>query len=88
VSLKFIITEGSLSLVDSVEYRGLSDLPSDILAEILKESRIERGKGYNAERVVEEGSRILNILYNTGYPNARLDSVKVIRKLSDNNVIV
>jgi outer membrane protein insertion porin family len=88
VSLTFVISEGGLSSVDSVEYRGLSDLPADILADIFKESRIERGRGYAAQRVAEEGARILNILYNTGYPHARFDSVKVTRRLSNDNLYV
>jgi outer membrane protein assembly complex protein YaeT len=88
VSLSFIISEGALSLVDSVRYEGLRDLPPEISTEISEDPRLERGKPYNSLKAAEEQARILSALQNNGYPNAHYDSARIDRKLSDNNVIV
>lgn len=88
IDATFTIVEGEASLIDSVAYRNLQTLPAMIQGEINRAPRLRPGRRYSADEVYSERSRILEILGNNGFPGARLDSITVERKLSNNNVTV
>ena len=88
VALTFTIDEGIASYVERIDYRNL-DVLSEALKEIIfKEAAISHGQRYRADDVQKEIMRILTLLENNGYPDARSDSVRVERLLSSNNVFV
>ena len=84
----FTIVEGEASKIDSVAYRNLNALPAALKGEINRSPLLRPGRRYSADEVYSERARILEILGNNGYPGARLDSITVERKLSNNNVTV
>jgi outer membrane protein insertion porin family len=88
VVLTFNIREGAQAHIDSTTYRGLDSLPPAVHEEIMREVRVEKNDPYNVARIQEDIYRILNVLYNNGYPNAQNDSVLVGLKASNHNVIV
>lgn len=88
VTITFLIQENQPSKVDSLEYRGLSTVAPEIIQRIFEEPLLEKGMIYQKQRVLDEIDRILRILGNEGYPNARFDKENsfVSRYLSSNNV--
>jgi outer membrane protein insertion porin family len=87
INLQFTIDENKRSLVDSIAYRGLENVPVDLREKIFKEQLIGFGMPYVKERAAMEIKRILEILQNTGYPTARFDydHWKASLYLSSNN---
>lgn len=88
IDVFFRIEEGMPSLIDSVSYRNLSSLPPTVQGEINRSPLLRPGRHYSADEVYRERDRILGILANNGFPRARLDSISVERKLSNNNVLI
>ena len=86
VRLKLIIQEGYRSLVDSTRYVGLDKINPSVRAEVYSDERTKIGSPFNAKELTHEQERILSLLRNQGYPEAKLDSVTVQRRLSTNNV--
>jgi outer membrane protein insertion porin family len=75
IGILFTIRENARSLVDSVEYRGLADLPEAARAGLASEPLIGKGMPYLSARASMEIMRVLNVLWNNGYPLARYDRV-------------
>jgi outer membrane protein assembly factor BamA len=90
VDITIRITEGYRSLVDTLEYNGIVNAPGTIWTEILSSPKIATGDPYNAQLLEEEVVRVLKILANTGYPNARYlrDSSQATRFASTGNCSV
>ncbi|MBN1448970.1 MAG: BamA/TamA family outer membrane protein [Bacteroidetes bacterium] len=88
VEVRFEITEGAASSIDSISYRHLQDLPENIHAQVRNNPRLRTGRRYSAADVQAERNRVLEILANNGFPRAYSDSVVVERKFSNNNVVV
>jgi outer membrane protein assembly factor BamA len=74
--LLFMINEGRRSYIDSVEYRGLDTLPQHIRELIAHDPVQHAGMPYENIRDAAEKDRILGILYNSGYPMARIDAAR------------
>jgi outer membrane protein insertion porin family len=88
VSVKLMIAEGYRSLVDSLSIIGLESIAPGLTEEIGRGRQVRIGAPYNAHDVTFEGQRILGFLFNHGYPEAKLDSTRVERRLSTDNVSV
>ncbi len=84
------IAEGYRSLIDTLLYAGIVYGPGTIWTEILSSPKVVRGDPYNAQLLEEEVVRVLKILANTGYPNARYlrDSSQATRYASTGNCSV
>ncbi|HXX64659.1 MAG TPA: POTRA domain-containing protein, partial [Bacteroidota bacterium] len=87
VDITFRIAEGYRSTIDSLVYVGIVNAPGAIWTEILSSPRISQGEPYNSQLLEEEVIRVLKILFNAGYPNARYlrDSSHAARYLSTRN---
>jgi len=90
VDVTIRITEGYRALIDSLVYLGIVNGPGTIWTDILAAPRIAAGDPYNAQLLEEEVVRVLQILANTGYPNARYlrDSSRAVRYASTGNCSV
>ena len=86
--VRFLIEEGPRSLIDSVNYRNLNNLPADVRTEIFARPLLRPGRPYRAQDVQAERNRVVELLANSGFPRAFSDSVLIERRLSDNNVLV
>ena len=86
--LTFRIVEGRRSLVDTVTWRGLDGLPSDVLSEIQGNRLIEKGEPFIKSRADAELRRIVGVFANKGYLGARADTVVAVRYASTNNFSV
>ena len=90
VDVTIRIAEGYRALIDTLTYLGIVNAPGTIWTEILASPRIAVGDPYNAQLLEEEVVRVLEILANTGYPNARYlrDSSRAVRYASTGNCSV
>ncbi|MFH0992272.1 MAG: BamA/TamA family outer membrane protein [bacterium] len=86
VELKFRISEGHRSLIDSIEYHGFVDLPQPLWEVIQLNPLIEIGDPFVMEKVVQERVRLVNAFSNNGYMDIRVDSVSAIRFASTGNM--
>lgn len=87
VELIFRIDEGKRSLIDTLELRGFSDLPYDLMQEITQHPLIKEGDPFVMDQVVAERARIVNAFFNNGYVGVRvIDSVHAVRYASTNNI--
>ena len=90
VDITIRIAEGYRSLVDTLVYSGIVEGPGTIWTEILSSPKVAQGDPYNAQLLEGEVVRVLKILANTGYPNARYlrDSSQATRYASTGNCSV
>ncbi len=88
VSVKFIIQEGYRSLVDTARYVGLDSINPLVHREVYSSQKVRIGSPFSAKEVTEEQARILGLLHNQGYPEAKLDSAVIQLRLSTNDVNV
>ncbi len=90
VDITIRIAEGYRSLIDTLVYGGIVEGPGTIWTEILSSPKIAQGDPYSAQLLEEEVVRVLKILANTGYPNARYlrDSSQATRYASTGNCSV
>lgn len=88
--ITFRIREGYESLVDSLSYRGLINVPEFVYEDIDAGKKIGPGDPYNQMLLKAEVGHVLTILKNAGYPNARYlsDSSRAVRFLSTGNFAV
>jgi outer membrane protein insertion porin family len=71
VDITFLIHEGHRSLIDSLRYGGIPNLPETIWQDIRNgPPRIVQGDYYNSVLLEEEVKRILRVFANNGFPNA------------------
>ncbi|MGB2869374.1 MAG: BamA/TamA family outer membrane protein [Bacteroidota bacterium] len=88
VRLAFLIREGPRSFIDSLEFRGLGNLPPDVVDEMNSGKLIELHGPFRAFALEQEVSRIVNTFANNGYVNVKVDTVYAQRYASTNNVSV
>jgi outer membrane protein assembly factor BamA len=90
VDITIRIAEGYRSLIDTLVYGGIVEGPGTIWTDILSSPKIAQGDPYSAQLLEEEVVRVLKILANTGYPNARYlrDSSQATRYASTGNCSV
>ncbi len=86
--LSFIINEGIRSNIDHIQVRGLEDIDSVVYREIIGGQLIEVNTQFRRDNLEREYQRILDLLYNSGYAKASVDSVNVPLFLSTSNVHV
>ena len=85
IELSIIIREGKRSLIDTIQYIGLDDLPSDLQEEIKSRPLVQVGDPFVVERVANERARIVNAFFNNGFADVHVDSVVGHRYVSSNN---
>lgn len=87
VAVTFKIDEGYRSLLDTLEYRGISDQPATIWQDIRSAPRISQGDPYNLLLLEEEVHRVLGVFSDNGFPRASFvrDSSRVVRLSSTRN---
>ncbi len=90
VDITITIGEHYRSTVDTLLYLGIVNAPGTIWTDIQSSPRISAGDPYNAQLLEEEVVRVLKILANTGYPNARYlrDSSQAVHYASTGNCSV
>ena len=85
VVLAFSIEEGRQSLIDTVLYRGLENLPPAIQNDFSSNQQITSGMPYIQTKVEAEYRRIVGLCANNGYVNVKLVTVEARRYASTDN---
>jgi outer membrane protein insertion porin family len=85
VFLKFKITEGRRSLIDTIIYQGFENLSQDVLNDLAADKQIQVGQPYIKNQVEKESRRIIEVFANSGYVNAKLITVEARRYASTDN---
>lgn len=88
VEITIRITEGKRSLIDTVQYKGLESLPPEVQRDIFNEPLLRASEPYILENVENELRRIVSLLANSGYVNAKVEKVEAKRFASTNNFTV
>jgi outer membrane protein insertion porin family len=86
VYLKFLINEGRRSIIDTIIIRGLDYIDPVAYDRIMTGRVLQQHTNFRRDLLELEYRRILNILYNSGYAKASVDSVNVPLFLSTGNV--
>jgi outer membrane protein assembly complex protein YaeT len=86
VLLTFSIAEGRQSLIDTILYNGLENLPPEIQEELLSNRQIKLGMPFIQTKVEAEYKRIVGLCANNGYVNVKLITVNAQRYASTDNV--
>ena len=71
ISILLTIREGYWAILDSLGYGGIAGLPEHLAGDIRSGEKIARGDHFNAPLLQEEIQRVLGVLHDNGYPNAR-----------------
>ena len=85
IELSILIQEGPRSLIDTIQYIGFNDVPSDLQEEIKARPLIRVGDPFVVDRVASERARIVNAFFNNGFADVHVDSVVGHRYTSSNN---
>ncbi|MBI5464339.1 MAG: BamA/TamA family outer membrane protein [Ignavibacteriales bacterium] len=88
IGITFLIKEGARSFIDSIEYKGLAQLPSDLQEEINEGQLIKLKDPSIIQNVSAEVRRLASILENNGYVEAKVHPPSVRHYASTNNVAV
>jgi outer membrane protein assembly complex protein YaeT len=88
VSIRIQIQEGRRSYIDTLKYNGLEELPPDIQRKIETNSIVRVGQPYDINVIDAELRRIVTLLANSGYVNAKVENVEAKRYASTNNFTV
>ena len=90
VDITFRITEGYRSIVDTVIYKGIVNVPGFVFDDMQSSPRIARHDPFDRSLVDEEVLRVRKILWDAGYPNARFlrDSSSATYRTSTRNYVV
>lgn len=86
IDITFHIVEGPRSTIDTLEMKGLENLPSILLEDIHNNRLIRVGDPYTVDAVEQELRRIVNSFVNHGYVRVQLDEPIARRYASTNNV--
>ncbi len=88
VEVNLILHEGARSLIEAIRYLGIENVSQPVREEIQSRGIPKEGSPFDAKSLIQEQERVLNLFFNRGYPEARLDSTVVQRRLSTNNVAI
>ena len=88
VDLVFHIDEGKRSYIDTLEIRGIDNLPSVLLENINNNQFLSVGGPYSVSDIENEVGRIVGAFANNGYVRVRVDEPAVRRYASTNNISV
>ena len=69
VDIILLVTEGYRSIVDTIIYSGITDVPGLSQEDMLSSPRISAGDPYDAALLEAEVARIRLVLWDAGYPN-------------------
>ncbi len=83
--LKFYIREGPRSFIDTIEYRGLKDLPVDLFDDLQSNKLVEVHQPFIPANVEAEVARIVKTFANNGYVNAKVDTPLVANGYASTN---
>ncbi len=86
VGITFRIQEGPRSVIDTVRYVGLENLPGDLVQELETKRVVHVGDPFVKQHIAEEARRIFTAFLNYGYLNARIATPEAIRFTSTNNI--
>ncbi len=75
--LTFIIVENQPYKIEKFELTGLEQIPDTLRKQALNCEYLKIGNRYRRMDVESEIQRILNLLYNNGYPNAYVDRTRI-----------
>ncbi len=84
--IHILIDEGPASIIDSIEYYGISDTTREFLTLLNQNTLLKKGARYSAQRVEQEGRRVVGLLQDDGYAYARKDS-SVVTISSDSSQV-
>ncbi len=75
--LTFHITENQPYKIEKFEFTGLEKIPDTLQRQALNCEYLKPGNRYRKQDVEMEIQRILNLLYDNGYPNAYVDRLRI-----------
>lgn len=75
VDITFTIIENTRYRFYVIEYKGLNNLSPYLKSLVFENSLLKKGEYYDKDLITRESNRILDLLQDNGYLNARLDSV-------------
>ncbi len=73
----FTIKEGTLYTISRISIEGLESLPNEFQPDLTEHVTIKSGQPWSYSAATNEDQRLINILVEDGYPNARSDSIIV-----------
>jgi len=76
-NLTFLIEENQVYKIEKIEFVGLDQIPDSLRDIALKFHFIKTGDRYSRFGVESEIQRILNLLYDNGYPDAYVDRTRI-----------
>ncbi len=76
-TVTFYITEGEPYTISRIAVEGLESLPIDLQPQVTEHVAIHTGERWSRVAAAKEVQRLINILVESGYPNARSDSLIV-----------
>ncbi len=85
VAITFKISEGRRSFIDTILYKGIDTLPSDVTEALMTNKQITVGAPFVMEQVESELRRFVATFANNGYINVKADTVVALRYASSNN---
>ncbi len=90
IDIKVKIAEGYQSVIDTLTYVGIVNVPEFVFEDMQEGRNIGQGDPYNQQLLKSEVDHVLTILKNAGYPNAQFlaDSSYALRMASTRNFIV
>jgi outer membrane protein insertion porin family len=88
VDLTFAIVEGRRSLIDTVLYKGLDNLPPEMQEDFSSNKQITIGMPYIQTKVEAEYKRVVGLCANNGYVNVKLVTVNAQRYASTDNTSI
>ncbi len=89
VIITMIILEKNRYLVNDIKYNGLGEIKPDVFQKVSQDQFIKKGNYFNRGLILNETSRILDVLQNNGYAFARVDTVNgtVVEKSLKGNYV-
>ena len=88
IAIVFSIKEGRRSMIDTVLYKGLNDLPDDVHNDVLQNSMLHVHDPLIMDNLESEVRHDIAVLANSGYVNMRVDTIDVHRYASTNNFTI
>ena len=86
VFLTFSIKEGRRSLIDTIFYNGLENLPHDVQEELNSNKQIKLGMPFIQTNIEAEYKRIVGLCANNGYINVKFVTVDARHYASTDNI--
>lgn len=88
INILIKIDEGNRTKIDSIIYNGIDSIAVAVKEKLFNYSLLQKGIPFEKNIIDNERQRILNLLYNSGYRLAIIDSISVTRFTSGKGMIV